>query len=163
MPETTLDAFFEHNLWANLTLLETFRAATEEQLAHFAPGTYGPVAATLLHMLSGEQSYVWRLNGEERPDRLQTEHAWPGIDALLDHARWSGDRLRALAASASPTDTVLVHDDEQGYHINAGIVLVQAINHATEHRAHVCAALTSQGLALREIDGWNWAEATPRS
>jgi len=111
-------------------------------------------------MLSGEQSYVWRLNGEEREDRLQSDHPWPGVDALMEHGRWSGERLIALAVTLQPEDAVRMYDDETGRHMNASVVLVQAISHSAHHRSQVMTALSSQGIIFPEFDGWEWGEAT---
>ena len=42
--------------------------------------------------------------------------------------------------------------------IPVGILLIQAINHATEHRAQVATILTQQGSTPPEMDGWTfWA------
>ena len=46
------------------------------------------------------------------------------------------------------------------YAIEATTVLTQAINHATEHRAHVMTALTQAGVQPPDLDGWAYGEAT---
>lgn len=40
----------------------------------------------------------------------------------------------------------------------AVVVLVQAINHATEHRSQVFTSLTQQGLVVPELGGWGYFE-----
>jgi uncharacterized damage-inducible protein DinB len=92
-----LTPLFEHNYWANLLLLEACSGLKEEQLAVTIAGVYGTPAATLVHYLSGEQTYIRRLSGEEQPQSLRGDAGWPGLEALVEHARWSGDRLRRLA------------------------------------------------------------------
>jgi uncharacterized damage-inducible protein DinB len=38
----------------------------------------------------------------------------------------------------------------------AALFLVQAINHATEHRTQIKTALTQAGISPPELDGWTW-------
>lgn len=160
---STTALFFEHNLWANLALLEACRAVTEEQLGFTLDGTYGPVERTLIHMLSGEQSYVARLTGERRSPALKTPDVWPGVDVLLEHALWSGDRLLDLSR-ITPIDARFASEyEDESWDTESWVVLVQAINHSTEHRAHVMSALTAQGIVLPEIDGWIWGRASGRT
>ncbi len=160
---STSALFFEHNLWANRTLLEACRDVTEENFAYNLEGTYGPTGQTLVHMLSGEQSYLARLSGERKSSPLKSSDPWPGIDALLEHARWSGERLIDLARVTPINARFTSEYDDENWGTQSWVVLVQAINHSTEHRAHAMSALTAQGVALPEIDGWTWGEASGRT
>ena len=45
------------------------------------------------------------------------------------------------------------------YTLPVWLLLVQAINHATEHRAQVAAILTQQGIEPPSLDGWTYHEA----
>ncbi|HEX5167133.1 MAG TPA: hypothetical protein VFV93_17135, partial [Thermomicrobiales bacterium] len=47
--------------------------------------------------------------------------------------------------------------------VPAGVVLMQALHHGTEHRAHICTILTSLGIAIPDLGLWDWAEATNRA
>jgi uncharacterized damage-inducible protein DinB len=42
----------------------------------------------------------------------------------------------------------------------ASIILIQAINHATEHRAHVMTIITQMGIEPPDVSGWEYAVAT---
>jgi uncharacterized damage-inducible protein DinB len=53
---------------------------------------------------------------------------------------------------------VIWHD--QSYELPAALLLVQAINHATEHRTQIKTALTQAGITPPELDGWTWDDAT---
>lgn len=37
--------------------------------------------------------------------------------------------------------------------------VAQALNHGTEHRAHLCTILGAHGTPPPQIDAWSWAEA----
>lgn len=43
--------------------------------------------------------------------------------------------------------------------IDPRVVLVQAINHATEHRTQIFTILTQQGLEPPVLDGWTYGAA----
>ncbi len=45
-----------------------------------------------------------------------------------------------------------------GYTLPAWLLLLQAINHATEHRTQVAAILTHQGIQPPGMDGWTYHE-----
>jgi uncharacterized damage-inducible protein DinB len=148
---TTLDAIFDHNRWANERLLETCRGLTAEQLATSVVGTYGDLGSTLAHIASGEAFYTLLLTGWRPPTTWQQDDPFPGIDQLLDVVRETGRRLGAAAASLA-ADAPIQRDP--GELIPASVILVQAINHATEHRAHATTILTQLGTRPPVIDGW---------
>jgi uncharacterized damage-inducible protein DinB len=42
--------------------------------------------------------------------------------------------------------------------VPASLILTQAINHATEHRAQVTTILTQQGVEPPDLSGWAYVE-----
>src|SRR2546425_7384402 len=88
---------YKHNLWANLKLMDTCAALNDEQLDADAPGTYGSVRNTLLHMVAAERRYVSMLTGQP-PDRTIHETAgFPGVPALRESTQESGSALIEIA------------------------------------------------------------------
>ena len=157
-----MDAFavdlFRHNLWANLRLLDACRAIPDEQLDAVAPGTYGSVRDTLLHMLAAEGRYVGELS-RERPDEPLVEgQPFPGLDVLGERAQSSGDALIRLATETSDNARVSGTYRGQPYETSASILFIQAINHATEHRAHVVSTLTPLGFDAPGLDALNYLQ-----
>jgi uncharacterized damage-inducible protein DinB len=149
---TTLAAIFDHNRWANEVLLEACRDLTPEQLATSVVGTYGDLGATLAHVASGEAFYTLLLSGWKPSTEWQQDDPFPGVDQLLEVVRETGTRLR-LAAESIAADAPIERDP--GELIPASVILVQAINHATEHRAHATTILTQLGIEPPPIDGWH--------
>jgi uncharacterized damage-inducible protein DinB len=74
------------------------------------------------------------------------------LGELFRHNRWAGDRLSEVAEKADP-DALVDRGDAQ---VPASVVLVQAINHATEHRAHAATILTQLGIEPPLLDGWTF-------
>lgn len=153
-----LVALFRHNLWANLRLLEACDDLDEQQLAATATGTYGSIYDTLNHILRAEQSYLRRLSGKQPQRPLRREDS-PGLDELRAYAQQSGEGLIEIAAGVRPADVLQVEwDDGSLMPVPASLLLTQAINHATEHRAQVMTIMTQQGVEPPNLSGWQYVE-----
>src|SRR5215216_1937293 len=97
-----LAQFYRHNRWANLRLLDLCAGLSEAQWQASAPGTYGTVRDTLVHLLAAEQRYVTLLAGEAPPQLVHEREPFPGLDGLRAGAAWSGDALIRAAAETEP-------------------------------------------------------------
>ena len=148
---TTLSELFRHNRWANQQILEACRVLTEEQRAVTVEGTYGELGNTLTHLVRAESFYLKLLTDWQPPVRWEIPGPFPGIDVLLERARFTGERLVEIADETDPGREI----DVDGDSVPAAVILVQAINHATDHRSHVATILTQLGIGPPEIDGWS--------
>ena len=158
-----LAEMFKHNLWANLRLLDACAALNEEQLEATLPGTYGKINDTLLHIFGAEERYAARLKGEQIARPILEEKGFQGIDSLRSAAQASGEALIEVA-SASQDPKLLRFTTLQGEEVehSNSLLLVQAINHATEHRAQILTILTQQGVEPPDVSGWAWDWETKR-
>ena len=156
---TTLATLYQHNLWANLLSLEACAKLTDEQLDATALGTYGSIRNTLLHLAGAEERYVTLLTSQPRPPSRERE-AFPGFDGLQVLLTTSGEALIEIANNAQPTD-ILHGKNRNGepFEIAGSVLLTQAINHATEHRAHINVILTHLGVESPDLDAWAYGEA----
>ncbi|MEX1156920.1 MAG: DinB family protein [Chloroflexota bacterium] len=152
---TTLGELFRHNRWANERMLEACRDLSDEQRARSVEGTYGELGYTLIHIVRAESWYLKLLTGWEPPVRWEIPGPWPGIEVLLDRARFTGDRLCEIADQLDPAAVLETGEDK----VPTSVVLVQAINHATEHRAQAATILTQLGIEPPPVDGWNFGES----
>jgi uncharacterized damage-inducible protein DinB len=151
--------FYKHNLWANLGLLDACADLTDEQLDASAPGTYGRIRDTLLHLVGAEERYLMRLTGEQPESPLGSD-AFPGVAVLREHARRSGEGLIAFANAVDPTQIVRGTYRDKPYELPVMVLLMQAINHATEHRSHIATVLSQMGIQPPDLDIWAYDEAT---
>jgi uncharacterized damage-inducible protein DinB len=156
MSEVFLD-LYRHHLWANLSLFEVCEPLPDMVLDATATGTYGSVRDTLVHLLAAEGRYLSAMKGESEPpaDALK-EGDFPGTEALKSLARTQGGQLLALAENAQSNEIIKVERGGQTYEIPISIFFAQAINHATEHRSHVCTILTQQGIEPPNLDVWSY-------
>jgi uncharacterized protein YndB with AHSA1/START domain/uncharacterized damage-inducible protein DinB len=157
-----LETLFRHNLWANLELLAVCATLNAEQLQTTVTGVYGSIGETWQHLVHAERSYFTRVSTGQR-------YRWPAAgDPPLTFAemaaslRHTGEGLVEWASNVQPDERVEVQWDNgpvQGpVQVPKAVLLAQAINHATEHRAQIMAVLTNLGIQPPELDLWLYFE-----
>jgi uncharacterized damage-inducible protein DinB len=157
LDELLIEAF-RYNKWANLHLLDVCAKLTDQQLDMTAPGTYGTISATLLHLFSAEQRYLRRLAGT-KPD-INERDAAPSLAVLREHAVRSGDKLIEAAGRITPEDTIDEERDGALMRLHLGVVLVQALHHGNDHRTHICTILGAHSIPYGDMDVWAYGQAT---
>ena len=157
MTENSLVKLFEHNNWANLQIIQACSALSDKQLdAKPQSATKGSIRRTLLHLVASQQGYLSLLTlpPEARPN------VPPAFAELQKVASISGEGLLALARDEASNLPKARLQTKDGYLVEPWVVMVQAINHATEHREQIKSMLTSLGVTPPDIDGWDYGEAT---
>ncbi len=159
--DAALVELFKHNRWANLALLDLCASLDAGLMDAAAPGVFGTVAQTLFHFLDSEDAYVYRLvNGHPRP-RDPNQDRSPGLELLRLLANNAGRGLVDFAAAFEPGRLYACDwDDGNDYNVPVEILLVQAINHSTEHRTQVITILSQHGVQVPELSGWTYFEDT---
>jgi len=149
--------FFRHNAMMNRRLLEACRQLSPEQLGATATGTYGSVGATLVHIANSQLGYASRLLDIDRPEPLRVD-ALPDFEVLAERLALGDGRLEEAATQAGSDRRVQVRgDDPPGtWWMPVSLYLLQAVNHATEHRSQVATILTQLGVQPPEMDGWTY-------
>lgn len=156
MAENILVKLFEHNNWANMQTIQVCSALNDEQLdAEPQSATKGNIRDTLLHLVGSQASYLSLLTLP-----VEARHYTPlEFTKLQESARVSGEGLLALASGEqNPLSSRLQTRDK--YYVEPWVVMIQIINHATEHREQIKSMLTSLGITPPDIDGWDYGEAT---
>lgn|GEM_PF-418353 len=157
----TLTTLFHHNRWANLRLLERCAALTGDQLDATLVGTYGSIRDTLQHIATAERSYHARITTGQ-PYRRPKDAPAMTIAEMRDSLSATGSDLVEWAAKVQPGDTVQVDWDGSPRAVPKTILLTQAINHATEHRAQIMGILTHLGIEPPELDAWMYFDQQGR-
>ena len=156
MTENFLVKIFEHNNWANQKIIQACYALGEEQLdAEPGSATKGNIRETLSHLVTSQRGYLALLTLplEERPT-APLEFA-----ELPESASRSGEGLLALAkGEQKPFESRLQTRD--GFYTEPWVVMLQVINHATEHREQIKSMLSALGVTPPDIDGWDHGIAT---
>jgi uncharacterized damage-inducible protein DinB len=156
MSDHFLEKIFEHNNWANQKIIQACYDLNDQQLdAQPHSVTKGNIRETLTHLVSAQRGYLALLTLplEDRPT------APLAFAELYDSARTSGESLLALTRGegVSLESRLRTRDD---YYTEPWVVLLQVINHATEHREQIKSMLSALGVIPPEIDGWDYGIAT---
>jgi len=154
-PTDTLTTLFRHNLWANLRLLERCTELNNKQLNSTITGTFGSIRDTLQHIVYAEQSYFSRISTGEshyRPENAPTMT----LAEMVESVRMTGVGFIEWAPKIQGGDTVLLNWEGTPREVSKTIILTQAINHATEHRAQIMAILTQIGIQPPDLDSWSY-------
>ena len=156
MTEKILEKVLEHNNWANLQIIRACSALNDEQLdAAPQSATHGSIRDTLSHLVTSQRGYLALLTRpvEERPTTPLA------FEELEESARTSGEGLLVLIRDGHkfPKDRLQTRDS---YYVEPWVVMVQVINHATEHREQIKSLLSSLGITPPDIDGWDYGFVT---
>ena len=149
--------FFRHNTMMNRRLVAACQKLSPEQLAATVRGTYGTLGATLVHIVNAQEGYVARFFAKERPERL-AEDRFPGFPTLSDRLARSDTQLEEAAAHVNQEREVQVtgSDPPGAFRMAGSLILLQAVNHGTEHRSQIATILTQLGVEPPEMDGWTY-------
>lgn len=152
MSKNILARLVEHNNWANLQVIDSCLTLTEEQL-DFQPGAAvrGTIRETLQHLVLSQEDYISMLTTFDHPPEREV---MPTLLELRDVVARSGHTLVSWVQDYSNK----LHQSQihlsDGYKVEPWVIIVQVINHATEHREQVKSILTALGVEPPRIDGW---------
>ncbi len=153
---------FRHHLWANMGILGACEGLAHEVLDAKVEGTYGSIRDTLVHLFASEERYLARIT-EYAPEPPLAEGTFPGLVGLRERGRASSEAFLGLAEKETGDRVISgTHPRFGKFAIPVSTFFAQAINHATEHRAHVCTILTQQGVEPPVLDVWTYQESLAR-
>jgi len=158
MNENLLVRLFEHNNWANIQMIQACSMLSDEQLdAEPHSVTKGTIRQTLMHLVSSQRGYLALLTlpVEDRKKKI-TPLAFADLkQSAID----SGEGLLALLKDKSKFPATRLETTD-GYSVEPWVIVVQIINHATEHREQINSMLTALDVTPRDLDGWGYGEYT---
>jgi uncharacterized damage-inducible protein DinB len=160
--DSTLVDLFRHHAWANDRLVRACEPLDDAVLDATVPGTFGSIRDTLRHVAFNEERYLAFLNGQEPPE---TNDVPSNPAAIRERLRRSGEGFIAVAERLAPGTVLRSEYEGESVALPASILVIHAINHATEHRAQIAAILTQNGIEPPSMDGWTYLEtmAAPAS
>jgi len=148
---------FEHNNWANNQIIKACSTLSDEQLdTEPQSATKGTIRETLTHLVNSQRGYLslLTLTLEAR------HHAPPTFAGLQESAQISGEGLLALVQDESSNFPKARLQTTDGFFVEPWVVMLQVINHATEHREQIKSMLSALGITPPNIDGWDYGEAS---
>ena len=88
--------------------------------------------------------------------QLKEFSTFAGFDELRRRAERSGKALIAVAEQRDLSQILHLPED---YEAPVIIVLIQAINHAIDHRSQIATLLSQQEIEPPRLDGWGYNNA----
>ena len=157
---TGLPDFFKYNLRANLRLLDVCAQLSDTQLNATMKGSFGSVRETLMHMLAAEEGYTRTLTGKIPTPQLKEFTTFPGFDELRRRAKGSGEALIMFAEQVDQGKlSQILHLDGGTYDAPVIVVVIQAINHAIDHRSQISTLMSQQNIEPPDLDAWSYNDA----
>ena len=158
---TLVARIYDHHRWASVSLLEACLALTPEQLELTTPGTFGTIGATLDHVVRNHERFLAALRTGEDV-HFRPAGGLPPVAELRDRMAAACDGIRELAATMDPEATIAGDRDGEPATVRAWVLIAQAVDHVSEHRAHVGSILGAHGLPTPDLDVWAYEEALER-
>ncbi len=161
-----IEDLYRQNEWANPTIIEVCRGLTSEQLDATAPGAFGSIRSTLMHLVGAEARNVRRLGATPARELASRGARWQGFDPLEDVVRSSAEGLIERAHAVGNSTIVVEEAPGVRFEIEANVLLLQVIN-GTDHRSQICTILTELGALPPStddegqtiVDAWAWSDA----
>jgi len=157
MTDNILVKLLEHNNWANMQIIQACAPLSDEQLdAESQSATKGNIRRTLEHLVNSQHGYLSLLTLPVAARIAST----PAFAELQQAASISGAGLLVLANDDSSEHLKTQLRTTDGYFVERWVVIVQIINHATEHREQINSMLSALAVTPPDLDGWAYGEAT---
>ena len=157
MSENILARLIEHNNWANRQVVRACAALGDDQLdARPQSPKHWSIRENLVHLVTWQWEYLSLLTQKPAP-KGQTD---PSFAELEESADSSGKELLALARAEDGTPFEGQVRTSDGYRVERWVVMVQVVNHATEHRKQIAHLMRALELEPPWQDGWAFGEAT---
>jgi uncharacterized damage-inducible protein DinB len=142
-----------HRTWATHKLISLLQPLDPAIVDTAAPGTYGTIRKTLVHLVNADRNYYRRLCGEEPWERMDEDTT--ELETLVERFDEVVVGWESLAQDAALADRDLLYP--KGEIVKGAVVFAQSIHHGDVHRAHVLSILGSLGLQVPELDLWEYA------
>jgi uncharacterized damage-inducible protein DinB len=144
---------FKHNAWANDRLIRALEQVEAPVLDATVPGTYGGVLNTMAHIVWAQERYLAAFSGGTMPFPSDVS---PTLIEIGDRLRHDDEAFIKLAHETPDRMLRGLRPNGEPFALPAWLIYVQAINHATEHRAQIATILTQQGITPPGMDGWTY-------
>lgn len=150
-----------HDTWATDRLIEFCKGLSASQRALSAPGTYGTVDATLLHLVGAKERYYQTLASRASDPEAIDESVPVDLAQLRRRSQQLGDALLALAEMDPEQLLERRRRDGTVLHAKAGTILGQLIHHGNDHRTQVETVLSTHGITdgRPDLDVWSFVAA----
>ena len=146
---------YRFSAWATARILDHAARLRADELAKPSGASFGTVRETLVHIMAAQLIWLSRWQGTS-PTSLLDAREFPDVASI--RARWRGIEADTQRFVAGVTDAdlakVVEYRNTRGERWAYPLwqQLVHQVNHATQHRGEVAAALTELGHSPGDLD-----------
>ena len=146
---------YRYSAWATARILETAARLRPAELAAPSGASYSSVRETLVHIMGAQWLWLSRWKGAS-PTGMLAAREFPDLESI--RARWDQieDDTRRFVTSLTDADLARVVEyrntrgERWAYPLWQQVV--HQVNHATQHRGEIAAALTQHGHSPGDLD-----------
>lgn len=151
MKKDLILSLFAYGQWANEKILAQVAHLGDEQFKKQWSTGYRSIHENLIHLISADHNWLRGWQGLERAPRLTAEDL-PDLASIrtLWSALWEERRAYLESLSEAELEASISPPDRPA--LLRWQAMLQAANHATQHRAEMAAMLTDAGQSPGDID-----------
>jgi uncharacterized damage-inducible protein DinB len=148
-------SLYDHSAWANQRIFNATAELTEEQFMEEVSPSFGSLRNTFVHTMSAQWIWLERWQGTSPPAMMDRED-FPDLTSIL--IRWEEiekeTRQYMNGLEADQLESVISYTTTEG---NPGArplwqLIVQQVNHQTQHRSEAAVMLTNFGHSPGDLD-----------
>ena len=165
MSNPLVERSFKHMAWANKQMLTILQGLPDEAINFSAWNPDWTVGKIAHHIVIAEGRLISRIVNQPSPAEPDAPTTAAGIKELISICAERDAQLLSLVDTPDEMRIFVRYGNEVAFLTST--ILVQAVHHASEHRAQISDILASNNLDvlnLDEIDLWSfekWDPTTP--
>jgi uncharacterized damage-inducible protein DinB len=157
MSNPLVERSFKHMAWANKQMLTILQGLPDEAINFSAWNPDWTVGKIAHHIVIAEGRLISRIVNQPSPTEPDAPTTAAGIKELISICAERDAQLLSLVNTPDEMRTFVRYGNEVAFLTST--ILVQAVHHASEHRAQISDILASNNLDvlnLDEIDLWSF-------
>jgi uncharacterized damage-inducible protein DinB len=155
MDISELQMLYAYNRWANDRILRALEPLTDEQLGRDLGGSFGSLAATLVHLVGAEWVWMERFRGRS-PQRFEDASRYHSVAAVRTRLSEIEQDYIAYLVTLTPADldrhVAYTNFSGQSFSNPLGWLLRHVVNHASYHRGQITFMLRQLGVPVVSTD-----------
>jgi uncharacterized damage-inducible protein DinB len=148
-------SLYDYSAWANQRVLDTAEELSEDQFLEDAGPSHGSLRNTFVHTMSGQWIWLERWQGTSPPAMLN-QTGFPDLPSIRTHwGEIEDDTRRYLdRLESDQLDKVISYTTTGGTPGAYPLwqLIVQQVNHQTQHRSEAAVMLTNFGHSPGDLD-----------